>query len=1084
MPVTPAPCLITCNVGTISPATASVAVTLQFYMPPVAVQISGDAILDGRVASIVVPSDSQSAEIGILPGYYVVEGSGKGVQIGPFWIEVKPDTPAALLSELVLNVVPTEHSHSTLIQDIVAMRNAAAASAVSAAGSAARIDLGALDAAVGATVADRVQTGLDRSAAATSAAAAAASATQTGIDRTAISADRTQTGLDRVATAADRAQTGLDRTAVAADRAQTGIDRAAVAADRVQTGSDRSDASGSATAAGAAAATAVAAANDLTNRMVRYNVPLIADAVSLIVDATGAAIEVETANVQLGSILRPKLFIVPQVAGATTLLIGSDGVPIAGQAEAGAALGTFPVEDTVAGIGSVEVRRGNGAVTGRTIDRLWLRRSDAVYVPLTGGPAPVKLVSADLAAGAAVVRRNGVNGNVKWRTTPLGSGEVVHLLLVVGQSLAQGNTDAGVTERVPYWRDPVAERAWQFQAGDGIQRGPRVFQLIPTAGNKGTVVASTQLEKLEPLRGSQHGWYLNQAQTSCETAALALIGQHLHYREHVIGAVVGTGSTAIADFAPTTAHYQSAQAVITAAMARATAMNCALKVWLIWNQGEQDSEDGTAQATYEAAWIAIRDGLSAHTVSAGATFGGALIQQTLQRPGGVTSMATLAHANLITQGHAMGITPRPMFPGYSGGTHLLPATYLPLGAATGYEIARALAAPSGISGFLAGASKGAAASPAILANLWQTNDTSTPVVAAGQTVGRLAATGPSGSIVFVQSTSGLCPVLAAGGMIRFDGVDDYLEASTALRSLSQNTGAIVAFGKFKTPAAWPPATQQILWGFSTASSKIRALFGININGSLFLQSRRLDADAITSNSTATNTLVANTEYAFVAVIDYANGTTAIYLNGGGNLISIPALSSSGLTENTASLRMRLGAGVGSSPNLFFAGSLGRIGFANTVPTTEQRAAIFAELALDPRGTLAPHIATGDAVLTTSTQIDCRISGGNGAFALDTVTMPNDADGTYGVRVHTTAGEVAIASVTLTSANNLRITLATPVLITDAPRVELGLDGTEGATWENAAAARVNIRDTSAWPCPATGQIVSGWMISHKVTVTA
>lgn len=58
----------------------------------------------------------------------------------------------------------------------------------------------------------------------------------------ATAADRVQTGLDKTATAADRVQTGLDRT-------QTGSDKTATAADRVQTGLDRTSATASAATA-------------------------------------------------------------------------------------------------------------------------------------------------------------------------------------------------------------------------------------------------------------------------------------------------------------------------------------------------------------------------------------------------------------------------------------------------------------------------------------------------------------------------------------------------------------------------------------------------------------------------------------------------------------------------------------------------------------------------------------------------------------------------------------------------------------------------------------------------------------------
>jgi hypothetical protein len=62
----------------------------------------------------------------------------------------------------------------------------------------------------------------------------------TGMQSEIVSAFELQDALEAVAsTAADRVQTGLDKTATAADRVQTGQDKAATAADLVQTGLDR-----------------------------------------------------------------------------------------------------------------------------------------------------------------------------------------------------------------------------------------------------------------------------------------------------------------------------------------------------------------------------------------------------------------------------------------------------------------------------------------------------------------------------------------------------------------------------------------------------------------------------------------------------------------------------------------------------------------------------------------------------------------------------------------------------------------------------------------------------------------------------
>jgi hypothetical protein len=514
------------------------------------------------------------------------------------------------------------------------------------------------------------------------------------------------------------------------------------------------------------------------------------------------------------------IYAVPRLDGLTTAEIGVDGGIIAVSGE------TTAAPETVAAIGEPELRLSGGQITGRVLPQLFLRRSEGVYVPLTCGPRPVELLSAG--AESAVISRDGVESSVRWRQTPLGAGETMHLLLMVGQSLAVGYTDATIPDRSPPWRDLVAETAWQFAASDGVQRGPRPFQLSPVYSNRGVVVAGSQLGRLEPLRGAAHAGDHLFAHTTCESAALALVGHHLHHRDQVLAAAIGTGATPIADFGPATPHYQSCTAVITAAADQAALRARALKVWLIWSQGEQDNLDGTGQATYEAAWLAIRDGLSAHAVSEGASFGGAVIQQCLHRPSGVTGMAALAHAGLIAAGEAAGVPPAPMRPGHSGGAHLYPASYLPLGAATAAEIARALEAAA------------------------------------------------------VQAP--------------------------------------------------------------------------------------------------------------------------------------------------------------------------------------------------------PHVTA--AVLTTATQIDCAVAGGNGALVVDTDTMPADPGGTWGARVINSAGdEVDIASIEILGGASLRITLAGALTIgSPAPRVEFGLDGP--ANLAAADFARVNLRDTSDYRCPATGQAVSGWMIHHRVDITA
>jgi hypothetical protein len=585
----------------------------------------------------------------------------------------------------------------------------------------------------------------------------------------------------------------------------------------------------------------------LDRKATRLIVPAFAAATALVIGVSGAIIEARDAGGDMAPDARS--WVVPAFGAWRSIDVRADGQIVGAAGEAmpvyvipridawtAAAVngdGDFCAVDVnrpAAAVDEIEVQLAGGQVTGRTVPQAFLRRSGSAHVPLTCGPAAVEILAGGDGDNEAVIRRGDDVTAVKWRSPPLSDGETMHLLLMVGQSLAVGYTNSAIDERLPAWRDFVAENAWQFAAGDGVQRGPRPGQALPTYGSKDVVVDAAQLERLEPLRGATFAGNPLFGQTACETAAFALLGHHLDHRDHVLAAAIGTGSTPIADFAAGTEHYQSCTAVITAAADHAAARNRSLQVWLLWSQGEQDNTDGTVQATYEAAWIAIRDGLAAHAVSEGATFGGAVIQQCVQRPGSVTGMAALAHAHLMATGEAAGVTPVPMRPGHSDSAHLYPDAYLPLGAALATEIARA--------------------------------------------------------------------------------------------------------------------------------------------------------------------------------ID--------------------------------------GAGV----------------------------------------QLPVHVAAGDAVLTTSTQIDCTVSGLTGALAVDTATMAADPNGTWGARVYDSAGvSAAIASVQIVGDDVLRITLASALTIgSPAPRVEFGLAGPADMSASNFA--RVNLRDDSGWRCPATGQVVSGWMIHHRVEITA
>lgn len=240
------------------------------------------------------------------------------------------------------------------------------------------------------------------------------------------------------------------------------------------------------------------------------------------------------------------------------------GVGLGKQADGGSNIGTEPVTD----IGAVVQRDVVDTATGIAIPQLQVRRSGAVFTKVTYGPFAASLVSST--SGAAIAYHQGTLKTFKWRMVPVGAATRTYprrylIVVFLGQSFTQGHTDTAA-EPVPPWRGNVHERAWMFDSSayDGIDRGPRVLQVAPLAGNKGVVVDSVQFAKRVPLHGSTHAGDGNRAQTAAETCAAALLGQHLHHEDQVHCVVIGTGSTPSADFMPTTAHYQSVQKAIDA----------------------------------------------------------------------------------------------------------------------------------------------------------------------------------------------------------------------------------------------------------------------------------------------------------------------------------------------------------------------------------------------------------------------------------------------------------------------------------------------------------------------------------------
>ena len=199
-------------------------------------------------------------------------------------------------------------------------------------------------------------------------------------------------------------------------------------------------------------------------------------------------------------------------------------------------------------------------------------------------------------------------------------------------------------------------------------------------------------------------------------------------------------------------------------------------------------------------------------------------------------------------------------------------------------------------------------------------------------------------MAFSQSSAGLRPVFAAGGLVQFDGADDILEGAGNILNISQAADAVTFAGRVKFGAL--AASQRIIV-LSTVGVGRRFSFRVLSTGALQFSLSRLDSDTTMSYNTAAGVVAANTAYSIIASVNYVGNTASIYLNGGPDILAatLTLASSPGPTSNTTSLRARIGASANTVPDDFFPGSIGMFALTNSVPTAAQRAAIFAELAL-------------------------------------------------------------------------------------------------------------------------------------------
>jgi hypothetical protein len=214
-----------------------------------------------------------------------------------------------------------------------------------------------------------------------------------------------------------------------------------------------------------------------------------------------------------------------------------------------------------------------------------------------------------------------------------------------------------------------------------------------------------------------------------------------------------------------------------------------------------------------------------------------------------------------------------------------------------------------------------------LSNVWQTQDTSTPVTGIGQTVGRVGAV--VGTTNLNQSTSTLRPTLIAGPngyAMQFDGVDDWLALSNQTYFATGDNVSVIASGR-----AGAAAVNRVVFQCGNASSNLRYPFlAILATDEMSASWRGDDTTLVQANSV---TLCDNR--AFVATASLQGTEKKVFLNGvqeGSTLTTaVGSIAAGGIT------RCRFGANTNGGTNAFN-GPMSLMYVGKTI-TDEQRRAI-------------------------------------------------------------------------------------------------------------------------------------------------
>ena len=219
------------------------------------------------------------------------------------------------------------------------------------------------------------------------------------------------------------------------------------------------------------------------------------------------------------------------------------------------------------------------------------------------------------------------------------------------------------------------------------------------------------------------------------------------------------------------------------------------------------------------------------------------------------------------------------------------------------------------------------------ATLWQTDDTSAPVTAAGQSIGRAAGG------VFTQASAAARPTWQTTFLAA--AVDDHLTGSGTALSLTNGASAVTFGCSFMVNSL---VTQSSLIAFSTTSSAVRFLAYVITAGEIGMELRRLAADSLPTRITTGAGITTGVRYTLIVTADYANNATYFWVNGV-LITTLTATGVAGTVEAYDSLRARFCANVQITAGEFMNGNMYRQAFVvrNKVPTIAEVAAMHMDL---------------------------------------------------------------------------------------------------------------------------------------------